>query len=118
MSSFSFSKKERLLNPTDYVKLNRVGRREETAHFKIIFAQNGLGVSRLGITVSRKTGNSVARNKVKRFIREYFRLHKACFPQGYDILIAAKQGARHLDYWKVKEELGAFILGKELRLSP
>jgi ribonuclease P protein component len=118
MSSFSFSKKERLLNPRDYVKLNRVGRREETAHFKIIFARNGLGISRLGITVGRKTGNSVVRNKVKRLIREYFRLHKAYFPRGYDILIAAKYGARHLDYWKVKEELGAFILDKELHLLP
>jgi ribonuclease P protein component len=118
MSSFSFSKNERLLNPRDYVKLNRVGQREETAHFKIIFAENGLGISRLGITVGRKTGNSVVRNKVKRLIRECFRLHKAHFPQGYDILVAAKQGARHLDYWKVKEELGALILDKESRLSP
>jgi ribonuclease P protein component len=118
MSSFSLSKKERLLNPRDYVKLIRVGRRDETAHFRIIFAQNGLGISRLGITVGRKTGNSVVRNKVKRFIREYFRLHKAYFPQGCDILIVAKQGVGDLDYWKVKEELGASILDKELRLLP
>jgi ribonuclease P protein component len=118
MSSFSFLKTERLLSPRDYVKLNRVGRREQTAHFKIIFAENGLGIRRLGITVGRKAGNSVVRNRVKRLVREFFRLHKADFPQGCDILIAAKQGAHHLDYWKVKEELGAFILDKELRLSP
>jgi ribonuclease P protein component len=118
MSSFSFFKKERLLNPRDYVKLNRVGKREETAHFKIIFAENGLGIRRLGITAGRKAGNSVARNRVKRLIREFFRLHKADLPQGCDILIVAKQGAHHLDYWRVREELGAFILDKELHLSP
>jgi len=118
MSSFSFSKKKRLLNPIEYVKLNRVGRREDTAHFKIVFAPNGLGISRLGITVGRRTGNSVVRNKVKRLIREFYRLHKAGFPQGYDILIAAKQGARHLDYRRVKEELGAFIQDKKFASSP
>ena len=118
MSSFSFLKKERLLNPRDFVNLNRLGRRQLTTHFAIVFAGNGLGISRLGITVSRKAGNSVIRNKVKRLIREFFRLHKACFPRGYDILIVARKGAGNLDYRKVKEELGAFFLDKKFRLLP
>ena len=112
MSSFELLKKERLSNPRDFVNLNRWGRRQATAHFTVMVAQNGLDIPRLGITASRKTGNSVIRNKVKRFLREFFRLHKASFPQGYDILIVTKKGAGSLDYRKVKEELGALVLDK------
>jgi ribonuclease P protein component len=115
MSSFSFSKEQRLLNPGDFVKANR-GRRKQAPHFTVVYAENGLGISRLGITASRKTGNAVVRNKVKRLIREFFRLHKGDLPQGHDILIAAKRGAGRLDYREVEEELSDFLLDKRCRL--
>jgi ribonuclease P protein component len=116
MSSFSFSKKERLLNPGDFVKTNRSGRREQAPHFTVVYAENGQGISRLGITVSRKTGNAVVRNKVKRLVREFFRLHKGDLPQGHDILVAAKRGAGRLDYREVEEELSDFLLDKRFCL--
>jgi ribonuclease P protein component len=116
MSSFSFSKKERLLNPADFVKVNRSGRRERTPHFTVVYTENGLGISRLGITASRKTGNAVARNRIKRLIREFFRLHKVDLPQGHDILIAARGGASHLGYREVEEELSGYLLDKRYRL--
>ena len=113
MGSFSFLKKERLLNRKDFVNLNRLGKRYHTAHFSIIFRENGLGITRLGITVSKKIGNSVKRNGIKRFIREFFRSHKTHFPQGYDIVVAAKKGAGNLDFWSVAEELGQFVQNKK-----
>jgi len=106
------------LNRKDFVNLNRLGEKHQTAHFAILLMQNGRGDTRLGITVSKRTGNSVTRNRVKRLIREFFRLHKALFPQGYDIVIAAKKDAGDLDFWKIKEELGDFVLDKKLHLSP
>jgi ribonuclease P protein component len=112
MSSFSFSKKERLLNPEDFVKVNRSGRREQTRHFTVVYTENGLGISRLGITAGRKTGNAVARNRIKRLIREFFRLHKGDLPQGHDILIVARKGAGRLDYREVEEELSEYLLVK------
>ena len=115
MSSFSFSKKERLLNAVDFVKVNRSGRREQAPHFTLVYAENGLGISRLGITVSRKTGNAVVRNRLKRLIREFFRLHKGDLPQGHDFLVAARRGANRLDYREVEEELSDFLLDKTFR---
>ena len=116
MCSFSFPKKERILNRKDFVNLNQLGKKFHTINFAVIFKENGLGITRLGITVSKKIGNSVKRNKVKRLIREFYRLHKAFFPQGYDIVIAAKKGAYGLDFWKIKEELGEIILDKKFRV--
>ena len=104
------------MNRRDFVNLYRLGRKHHTANFIVIIKQNGLGITRLGITVSKKTGNSVKRNKVKRLIREFFRLHKTHFPQGYDVVVVAKKGAYGLDYWKTKEELGEILLDKKFRI--
>jgi ribonuclease P protein component len=82
-------------------------------HFVVILKQNGLGISRLGVTVGKKTGNAVRRNKVKRLIREFFRLNKSRFPQGYDIVVAAKKDASFLGLRKIKEELGEIIFDKK-----
>ncbi|MBU0734211.1 MAG: ribonuclease P protein component [Pseudomonadota bacterium] len=114
MISFSFPKKRRLLNRTDFVNLNRSGKRHHTRHFVVITKRNGLGITRLGVTVSKKSGNAVKRNRVKRLIREFFRLNYSKIPQGYDIVVAAKKDASYLDLWKTKEELGEIFFKKEL----
>jgi ribonuclease P protein component len=48
--------------------------------------------SRLGISVPRKVGNAVQRNRIKRIIREAFRLHKGVFPDSSDIVFAVRPG--------------------------
>jgi ribonuclease P protein component len=114
MESFSFPKNVRLLNRRDFVNINRSGKRLHTRHFTVILKQNGLGITRLGVSVSKKTGNAVKRNRVKRLIRELFRLNKTRFPQGYDIVIAAKKDASYLDLRKIKEDLGEIFFHKNL----
>ena len=100
------------MNRTDFVNLNRSGNRRHTRHFIVITKQNGLGITRLGVTVSKKVGNAVKRNRIKRLIREFFRLSNSKIPQGYDIVVAAKKDASYLDLWKVKEELGEIFFNK------
>jgi ribonuclease P protein component len=116
MTSFAFSKSERLLNRKDFVNLKKLGKRLNTPHFTVIFKESGLGITRLGITVTKKVGNSTQRNRIKRLVREFYRLHKAHFPQGYDIVVTAKKGAHGLSLWKTKEELGEIILDKEFHV--
>lgn len=90
----------------DFVNLNRLGKRQRTAHFTVIHRRNELGINRLGITASKKIGKAVKRNRVKRLIREFYRLNKHHFPQGHDIVIIPYKGADGLIFRTLQEELG------------
>jgi len=114
MPASAFSKNERVLNRKDFVNLNRFGRKLRTEHFSVFVARNGLDRTRLGITASRKIGGAVVRNRVKRLVREVFRLHKGFFPAGCDIVVSARK-SDDLDFRKAKEELLELISDPTLR---
>jgi len=116
MPASAFSKSERLLDRSDFVNLNRFGHRVRTEHFTVFVARNGLDRSRLGITASRKVGGAVIRNRLKRLIREVYRLHKGLFPADCDIVVSARESAGDLDFRKVKEELLELVSNSTLRL--
>ena len=50
---------------------------------------NGLEVTRLGVSVGRRSGGAVERNRIKRLLREAFRQARAAFPRGYDIVLVS-----------------------------
>lgn len=75
------------------------------AHFLLIVLQRSCGPTRLGLTVSRKIGGAVARNRIKRLLREYFRLSYDQLPQSIDLVIVAKKNADSLGYEGVVMEM-------------
>ncbi len=66
--------------------------------------ENRLGHHRLGITVSRKVGPSVARNRIKRLFREIFRKSAAAIPNTIDLVVNAKRGSAQAGYRDLREE--------------
>jgi ribonuclease P protein component len=87
--------------PTDRVRrqteFDRVYRARHYAADPVLVVQacaNGLGHSRLGLSVSRRVGNAVLRNRWKRLIREAFRLHRAELPRGLDLVVRPRSGAQ------------------------
>jgi len=117
MGSFSFSQEERIAKRAEFIDLNLHGTRYYTENFVVILKQNTRDITRLGITVSRRVGNSVRRNRIKRSIREFFRLSKQRIPKGYDIMIIALGKSNRLNFSKVQEELGGLLLENDALFS-
>lgn len=77
----------------------------KTPHFLVYVLRNSVSWCRLGLTVSRKVGNSPQRNRVKRLLREFFRRELQHLHQGRDFSIIARPGASLLTFDQVVEEL-------------
>ena len=67
--------------------------------------ENGLEKNRIGISVSKKVGNSVVRHRVKRLIKESYRLHENVFNSGLDIVIVARPGAASVGFHEIDSAL-------------
>lgn len=100
-----FPKRARLLKRSEFLRLSRAGKKSQTAHFVVLKKTNDKGDNRLGITVSTKVGNAVARNRIKRLVREFFRRHSGELPSPQDIVIIARKGAGELSLEEAAREL-------------
>ena len=67
--------------------------------------ENGLGKNRLGISVSKKVGNSIVRHRLTRLIRESYRLNEEMFPCGRDIVVIARVSAKGKGYREIESAL-------------
>ena len=65
--------------------------------------ENSTENNRIGISVSKKVGNSVVRHRVTRLVRESYRLHEAIFNSGLDIVVVARKGAASVGYDEIEK---------------
>ncbi|MCS6927512.1 MAG: ribonuclease P protein component [Candidatus Binatia bacterium] len=100
-----FPKAARLRVRRDFLALQRRGKRRYCPHFVVILAPAQGTRSRLGITVTRRFGNAVLRNRMKRLVREFFRSHQSALVPAQDILVIPRAGAEGLTSAQVGEEL-------------
>lgn len=96
LESHSFPKEMRLRKRRDFVAVQKAGRKFHGKYFLAVLAVRADGGgARVGITVSRKVGKAMTRNRIKRYVREYVR-HSTCLPGGVDMVIVAKPSAAEL----------------------
>lgn len=105
MKEYGFSKEFRLLKRADFRSERGKARKINTKNFTIVCSENRKGVPRIGIVVSKKVGNAVTRNRIKRLIREFFRLNRCKISRPEDIIVIARPKARIEKYADIEEEL-------------
>ena len=96
MGTADFKKNDRLLKRSDFLRLSRTGFKIHNDHFTAIYYPGLCSRTRLGLTVSKRVGNAVIRNRIKRLSREYFRLNRDNINGVWDINIIAKKSAAGL----------------------
>jgi ribonuclease P protein component len=100
-------REQRLLRRSEFVRVQQQGRRVHTAHFVMLLLRARVRTApvRFGVTVGRRVGCAVQRNRIKRVVREVFRRNRELFPLGCDVVLVARSGADSLSYGAVVEEL-------------
>jgi ribonuclease P protein component len=93
-----FPKSLRLTRRSDFLRVQGSGIKVSTEPLLALALQNSLGKTRVGITVSKKVGNAVIRNRIRRRLREIFRKEGRGFPGGLDLVLIATSRAKQTDF--------------------
>ena len=91
MKFYELPKSHLLRKNREFDRVYRLGKRCKGDGFSIIYLQAEQKGNRLGISVQRKAGSAVRRNRIKRIIREVFRLNRSLFPPDADIVVTVRQ---------------------------
>lgn len=93
-------RQQRIRSSQDFAAIYAAARRAGDRHLLVFTDRNGFEWSRYGLSVSKKHGNAVARNRIRRLLRESFRLCQHELPAGYDFILIPRQnsGATLEDY--------------------
>ncbi len=89
----------------DFKTVYNKGKSLADRYLVMYILENGLEFNRLGISISKKVGNSVIRHHFTRLVREAYRLNEDRFGIGYDIVVIARIMAKDMDYHDVEHSL-------------
>ncbi len=114
---FRLSFQNRLKKRDSFLEIQESGKKFFSKHFILAIRESHDDNSRIGITVSKKVDKrAVIRNRIKRLIREIFRLNKHSFNLPYEIVIIAKKQAPSCSFHDIKREiLGILYYNKFLK---
>ncbi len=115
MKSYLFTKTDRILKRSEFLFLSKYGTKIHNKLFIAIIDKGKIDKIRIGITVTKKVGNAVVRNRLKRLIREYFRLNKDNISGNWNINLIVKKEAAGLSSKLINSSLHTLFkkIGKE-----
>jgi ribonuclease P protein component len=86
-------------------------RGRESDHFILLLHKNRDSAKKIGVTIRKKVGGAVFRNRMRRLIKEFFRLNKDLFKDGHEHLIKVKKLPEKLTWNPIQEELRILLGG-------
>lgn len=95
----------RLTKNLEFKNVYKAGRRRSSLFFTMYIKKNSREYTRLGVSVSKRVGKSVVRNRTKRRIKEAFRKNLMFIKKGYDVVISAKPPIVEADFAHIEKEI-------------
>lgn len=100
----TFPKTARMRKRAEFLQLASAQHKTTVRGFLVVWRENNLQAARLGITASKKIGCSVVRNRVKRYLREFFR-HNRLGMAAVDVNVIARRESAQMMYSDIVQEL-------------
>jgi ribonuclease P protein component len=99
-SRLKIPKSRRLRSSLDFAETYALKHKAGNAYLLIFAARNEIGSTRIGLSVSKKNGNSVVRHRIRRLLKEAYRLEQHAVPEGLDLILIPRpnSGATIDDY--------------------
>jgi ribonuclease P protein component len=104
----TFPRSARVTAQRDFERARKGGRAVSDDVLRIVVFPNGLPVTRLGLAVPKR-GSAIERNRIKRVVREVFRLRRAALPAGLDLVVSPRDYARAADFAEAGRSFDALI---------
>ena len=119
MKQFGFSKQERIRTTKDFKRVFNKKQKCISKYFNLYWANNdNTHLTRIGIVISKKIGKAYVRNKIKRLIRETYRLNKRSIKKSCDIIFLCKPEIKQLNnYYLMKEQIFYVLDNANLLIS-
>ena len=96
----------RLSDNKDFVVVYKKGKSTANRFFVLyVYKRMDSGPFRLGVSISKKIGNAVTRNRIKRLVKAVFLDFECDLPVGYDLVVISRTGARHINFYQAKDAL-------------
>ncbi len=105
----TFKKKDRITAKGDFDRLRRSGIRLADGTLAVVILPTLNGFSRLGISVPKRIGGAVVRNRLKRLIREVFRLHRDGLPSSADLLVIVRKMPERMTYGELSDRILSLV---------
>jgi ribonuclease P protein component len=114
----TFSRASRLCSRKLFLEIYERGQRVNGQHFVVFGLPGATARTRLGITATKKFGHAVARNRVKRIVREIFRNNRGDADLPIDLVVNVKAAAREQEYLRLAADLTARLNELRRKLRP
>ena len=103
----TLTRADKLRKRHEFVSLSRCGKSVSDRYFILAYQPNRIGHARIGITITRRVGNAVVRNRIKRIVREFFRMQPVLREKSVDINVIAKKPAARVHSARASASLHA-----------